>query len=90
MHAQWGRQIRAARQAAGFTTQEAFGQALGVEQNTVSRWETGEHQPTDGMKFKICLLLNRSLDELFGWNNHILDIVRARAETAEAKKKTAA
>lgn len=84
MHEQWGRQIRAARQASGFATQEAFAKALGVEQNTVSRWETGEHQPTDSMKFTICLVLGRSLDELFGWNNHILDIVRARSEGGAA------
>lgn len=80
MHEQWGRQIRAARKAEGFQTQEDLAKALGVEQNTVSRWETGEHQPTDAMKFQICLLLDRSLDELFGWNSHILDVVKARAD----------
>lgn len=80
-HRTWGQRIRSARKRAGLT-QVALALLVDVEQNTISRIETGATAPSDDLKVRICLALDRSLDELFGWPEGILEIARYRKGAA--------
>jgi transcriptional regulator with XRE-family HTH domain len=62
---QWGRNIRSGRRLAGFETQLAFAEALGVTQGTVARWEAGQLAPSDTHKEKIAGLLHQEVRALF-------------------------
>lgn len=52
LKAAWGRNIRSAREAAGLT-QAQLGAAVGVDETTVFRWETGRMAPSDEHKAAI-------------------------------------
>lgn len=77
-HRAWGKRVRQARRDAGLT-QEQLAARVEVEQNTVSRIETGTTAPSDDLKLKICIALNRDVDDLFGWPESILEIARSRS-----------
>lgn len=47
-------------------SQEDLAKAVGVTRQTISYIENGEYNPTLNLCKKICKLLNKSLDELFG------------------------
>ena len=47
-------------------TQKALAEAVGVSRQTVNAIEKGEYNPTIKLCRKICRLLNKSLDDLFG------------------------
>ena len=47
-------------------SQEDLAKAVGVTRQTISYIESGEYNPTLNLCKKICKLLNKSLDELFG------------------------
>lgn len=55
--------IRSARQAAKFT-QDDLGQRVGVGQGAVSKWETGETEPSSSLLPRIAVATHRTLDEL--------------------------
>lgn len=52
-----GLKLKKIRKAKGFKSQEALADAIGTDAATVSRWETGVHQPSADM-------LNKLLDVL--------------------------
>lgn len=58
-----GKNIRAARKAAG-VSQKELAERLQVHQKDISRWENGAHVPTVEMLVKICRELNASADEI--------------------------
>ena len=47
-------------------TQKALAEAVGVSRQTVNAIEKGEYNPTIKLCRKICSVLNKSLDDLFG------------------------
>ena len=49
--------LRAARKAAGFVSQDAFGKAVGTSRIHVNAWETGRHAPSFEYAKKIAELL---------------------------------
>lgn len=55
--------IRAARLAAGMTQQQ-LADALGISQVSVTRWETGEHEPRVSTLKRIASVLGCNLRDL--------------------------
>ena len=55
--------IRAARIAAGMTQQQ-LADALGISQVSVTRWETGEHEPRVSTLKRIAAVLGCDLRDL--------------------------
>lgn len=47
-------------------TQKALAEVVGVSRQTVNAIEKGEYNPTIKLCRKICRVLNKSLDDLFG------------------------
>ena len=47
-------------------SQEELARAVGVTRQTISYIENGEYNPTLNLCRKICSVLNKSLEELFG------------------------
>ena len=47
-------------------TQKALAEAVGLSRQTVNAIEKGEYNPTIKLCRKICRVLNKSLDDLFG------------------------
>ena len=47
-------------------TQKALAEAVGVSRQTVKKKKKGEYNPTIKLCRKICRVLNKSLDDLFG------------------------
>lgn len=60
--------LKAIREERGFT-QEEFAVQMGVEQQQVSRWETGRVHPSDQVLRKMATILNTSADYLLGLND---------------------
>lgn len=56
--------LKELRERAGFTSQQAFANALGVRQSTVGNWESGTRVPDLKMLRKIADVLNASVAEL--------------------------
>ena len=54
------------RRNAGYKTQDSFAQALDVSLETVRNWEQGKTLPEYNALLQICLLLDCSIDYLFG------------------------
>lgn len=61
-----GRIIRQSRIAAGLT-QLQVGSALNRPQTTIAAWEAGRSQPDANTLFELFRVLNRSVDEAFGF-----------------------
>lgn len=57
--------LKPLRIAAGFT-QTQLASELGVEQATISRWETGETMPSVAKLIKLTKILHCDIDNLFG------------------------
>lgn len=72
-----GKQLRRARRAAGFT-QVTLAERVDVEQNTISRFETGAVCPSELMQLKLAVVLGCDVDELFGWPFGTMDMARTR------------
>lgn len=62
----FGERLRDLRQAAGYTSQQALGAALGVAQSTVANWERGRREPDFTLTIRIARLLDVSTDYLLG------------------------
>lgn len=62
---QWGENLRTLRGLAGFRSQKAFADALGVHKNAVQKWEAGERAPRDVHKARIARLLKVDAHVLF-------------------------
>lgn len=67
--------IRSRRKAAGFSSQEALGAAIGTTRLHVNSWETGRHSPSEKYAAKLASVLGGTADE---YQNH--DGPRRRAE----------
>lgn len=50
-------------------TQKALAEAVGVSRQTMNAIEQGEYNPTIRLCRRICKVLGKSLDELFGEEN---------------------
>jgi transcriptional regulator with XRE-family HTH domain len=48
-------------------TQKDLANAIGIKQDYVSRWERGYSNLSAEMAFKICTVLDISLNDLLGW-----------------------
>lgn len=55
---QFGKRLRARRIDAGFETARELAESIGVEENTLTKWERGRAQP----KFELLILLCHALD----------------------------
>lgn len=66
------------RKGAGFRTQEALAEKIGVERVTVSRWESGDREP----RLSMISLLARTLDVSEG------DIVAVISKQRAKKPRT--
>lgn len=62
----FGARLRELRESAGFT-QEALGEAAGVDRKTVSRIEGGVHSPRVDQVLLIAAALRTRPRELFDW-----------------------
>lgn len=65
LHRQWGANIRSSRGPAGFPTQKALADAVGVTQGTVARWEAGLVPPKDAHKAILAGVLHQEVRQLF-------------------------
>lgn len=61
---EWGRRLREARRAAGYT-QVTLAAALDLSQQRVSNFESGQAAPRDVLKLRIARLLERPVRDLF-------------------------
>lgn len=62
--------IRAARKAAGYSSQEALGQALGTTRIHVNAWETGRNAPSYPYAVKLAELLGGEATEWMAQDGH--------------------
>ena len=71
-------------------TQTDLANAIGVKQDYVSRWERGYSDLSAEMAFKICTVLDISLNELLGWKTtpEQLENQRKADTLIEKMKKT--
>jgi transcriptional regulator with XRE-family HTH domain len=60
----FGRRLRACRQAAGYDGYQDFAKAVGLQSETYRTYETGDRQPKFHVLAKIAEKLNKSLDFL--------------------------
>jgi transcriptional regulator with XRE-family HTH domain len=77
LHEEWGKRLRQTRRVADLT-QVQLAEAVGVEQNTISRYENGL-APSDGMKLRLCLALDVDVEEIYCWPLGIMDMARMEA-----------
>lgn len=77
-----GRRIRQAREHAGLT-QEKLAETIGVSRTAISRWESGEIDPTIDHLIHLAQQLNVSADYLLGISGkaEILDMLMEMAST---------
>lgn len=61
---QWGENIERGRKALGLT-QVQLAEAVGVTQQTVSSWETGDSAPRDRLKVRLADVLRQEVRSLF-------------------------
>ncbi len=64
LRAQWGVNIREAREVAGLT-QAKLGDACGVNQSTVAKWEHGTIGPTGANMVRLAKILSADAREMF-------------------------
>lgn len=77
----WGRNLRAARQAANLSQTE-FARLVGMTQTTVSRYERAEAPWTPEVMLSFAVTLERNVGDLFPWWPGIEDAERFRRLTA--------
>ena len=65
----FGRRLRMARVAAGFTTGRAFAEALGEHEDTVNTWELGKRYPAVATLQRITTMLKVTSDWLY-WDGN--------------------
>jgi transcriptional regulator with XRE-family HTH domain len=58
--------LRVARRSRGFRTAKSFAQRLGIDQNTYTRYERGEAEPSIAMLERIWITLQLPASDLFG------------------------
>ena len=77
-----GKRIRQARELAGFT-QEKLAETIGVSRTAVSRWESGEIDPTIEHLIQLTHVLKVSADFLLGTNggNQTMEVLMNMAST---------
>lgn len=73
----WGKRLRSARQAAGFT-QTTFAAACGHQQTTISRFERGHGTWTHEYLLLFAAILGRDVEELFPWPTGLVYAERFR------------
>ncbi len=56
--------LRELREAAGYSSQQAFADAFGVAQSTVGSWEAGSREPSRKMAIRLAQFFGVSLDSL--------------------------
>ena len=79
-----GKRIRLAREHAGLT-QEKLAETIGVSRTAISRWESGEIDPTIEHLIHLALTLNVSTDYLLGISGkaEVLDMLKEMASTLD-------
>lgn len=77
--AEWGHKLRLARQSRGFTQAE-FGDLVGRDQTSVSRYERGDGPWTPEVMLTFAVALGARVSELFPWPFGIEDMERYRRE----------
>jgi transcriptional regulator with XRE-family HTH domain len=68
--AEFGRRLKAAREAAGFDSAELFAFAFGVEPHTYRKWERGGSEPNLATLERLCLILHVTPDDLLPFREH--------------------
>jgi transcriptional regulator with XRE-family HTH domain len=66
LHLHWGRDIRAARKAAGLSRTE-LASMVGVAEITIARWETGFSGPRDARRVALAEVLGVPVGTLFSY-----------------------
>ena len=61
--------IRTLRFLAGEMTQAELGERIGVTRQTIAAIEQGKYSPTLEAAFRIALVFDKPLDEVFGWED---------------------
>lgn len=64
----WAANLRAARIARNLTQYEE-GRLLDIDQQNISRWESGRTVPRDDMKFRLAAFFGVSVSDLFPWDD---------------------
>lgn len=72
--------MKKAREARGIK-QEELAAAMELDQQQISRWETGANHPSDDVIFQIGKLLNVSADYLVGLTTELTEYVAGRQLT---------
>jgi len=77
--AEWGSKLRQARQSKGFT-QVTFGELVGRDQTSISRYERGDAPWTPDVMLSFAVALDTTVPQLFPWPFGIEDMERYRRE----------
>ena len=64
----WAANLRAARLARGLTQYEQA-RLLNIQQQNISRWESGRAVPRDDMKIRLAAFYDTSVSDLFPWDD---------------------
>lgn len=66
----FGRRLRQMRKDRGYTRAREFAELIGTEENTLTRWERGETEPSLEILLRICQVLGTSPNELLLGPHH--------------------
>lgn len=78
--------LKKARLRAGYATQKAASDALGVERTRYLKWEGGVYSPPLDVLVKMCRLFNVSADYLLGLTEEPAPLSRENLTTDEVVK----
>lgn len=67
-HRRWAANLRAARLKLNLTQYEA-GRRMNIDQQNISRWESGRSVPRDDMKFRLAAFYGVAVADLFPWDD---------------------
>lgn len=62
----FGERIQSFRIKAGFPSQQALAEAMGIDRARVSDWERGKHEPKGELRITLLRLIKASENEIFG------------------------
>lgn len=79
-HSLFPQRLKKAREARG-VKQEELAADMGIDQQQISRWETGANHPSDDVIFQIADTLNVSADYLVGLTKDLTEYVAGRQLT---------